>query len=324
MPQKLAAIDLGSNSFRLLIAEVSEGKIHTLANELVTVRLGERLNSTGVLSDTAQERAMQTLAFFAAKIRSFGAMPVKACGTAALRKAANSEPFINRAGALLQTEITVLSEAEEADLAVQGALSGLPACSSSRCFVDAGGGSTEISFMLPASQSDGKILHTRQPLTLDTVVSIPIGAVNLTEQFFPRLPPSKAALRAITHSLETTLTEYLQPALTSLAAHAPFAVIGSGGTATALAAADLNLSTYDPLQIQGHILTRENLDRLHDTFCQIADANHRLAGLDQGRGEIILAGLKIFQTLLSILQTNHFTVSDSGLLEGILLSISAS
>lgn len=321
MPKYAAAIDLGTNSFRLLIAERLELGFRPLAKELVSVRLGQHLHDSGSLSEAAQNRALQALALFAAKIQAFGAMPIKACGTAALRQATNSALFSQKAAAILGAPINILSATAEARLAIDGALSATP-ISGPVCFVDAGGGSTEIAFIRPVGKPPGKALVAGTAHLVDKVCSIPVGAVTLTEQFFSRLPPWPAELEAITRFLDLTFSQDLPP-LGLGADHqpAPLMVMGAGGTASALAAMDLGLPNYDPRQLQGHILTTERLRHLRAGLCQTASPTQPLPGLDHGRGEIILAGLLIFESLLGRLGSTQFTVSEAGLLEGILLSI---
>lgn len=295
-------IDMGTNSFRLLVAEVENGRLHPLAHDLVTVRLGEGLGATGLLAPAAMLRAEIALARFAEKMAPYPLDSVRACATHAVRKAGNSRDFLERAVALTGLSTEVLSGEEEARLALLGMLSALPEAQRRYplLLVDVGGGSSEIILQATAGSAP-------------RLISLPLGAVGLSEEFGADRESMRGAIKAI-----------LAPALRSFA-HGEFlgqdvSLVASGGSATCLAALALGLDRYDARQIQNYPLSQATLDRLVAWLAGLSPEERKtLPGLADGRGEIIVAGAMILQELQQTL-ASPVLVSDAGLLEGILLS----
>jgi exopolyphosphatase/guanosine-5'-triphosphate,3'-diphosphate pyrophosphatase len=295
-------MDMGTNSFRLLVAEVEDGRLHPLAQDLVTVRLGEGLGATGLLAPAAMLRAEAALARFTEKMAPYPLDSVRACATHAVRKAGNSRDFLQRAEALTGLSIEVLSGEEEARLALLGMLSALP--EEQRRYplllVDVGGGSSEIILQTTAGNA---------PLA----ISLPLGAVGLSEEFSTDLGAMRGAIKAILAPALRNLAdgEFLGPDLS---------LVASGGTATSLAALALGLDRYDARQVQNYILSQTALHRLVAWLAGLApEERNALPGLADGRGGIIVAGAMILQELRQAL-ASPVLVSDAGLLEGILLS----
>lgn len=295
-------IDMGTNSFRLLVAEVEYGRLRPLAHDLVTVRLGEGLGVSGLLVPAAMLRAEAALSRFAALMAPYPGRRVRACATHAVRKAANGEEFLQRGKALLGVRIEVLSGEEEARLAMRGTLSALPVQQRRYplLLADVGGGSSEI-ILQATAESEPQMR------------SLPLGAVGLTEEFAGDLPAMRAKIRAI-----------LAPALRAILGgeqrgHVSL-FMASGGTATALAALALGLERYDAQRVQNHQLSQIAVSRLATGLAALSpEERNGLPGLEDGRGEIILAGAVIVQELQQEL-ARPVLVSDAGLLEGILLS----
>lgn len=296
------SMDIGTHSFRLLVAEVEDGRLHPLAHELVTVRLGEGLDATGLLAPAAMLRAEAALARFAEKMAPYPVQCVRACATHAVRKAGNSRDFLQRAEALTGLSLEVLSGEEEARLALLGMLSALP--EKERRYplllVDVGGGSSELILQTTAGSAP-------------RVISLPLGAVGLSEEFGADSEAMREKIRAI-----------LAPALRNLADGTflgqDVSLVASGGTATSLAALALGLDRYDARQVQNYPLSQAALDRLVAWLAGLSpEERNALPGLADGRGEIIVAGAMILQELQQAL-ASPVLVSDAGLLEGILLS----
>lgn len=308
----IAAIDLGSNSFRLLIAEFKqdEGLLlnNILVDELRPVRLNENLQQSGRLSARAISRGLAVCRLFAERLNQFAPTSLRICGTEALRSATNSYDFITAAQKLLPVKIEILNAAEEAELTLRGCIGGLvtedniPAL-----LVDAGGGSTELIIAEPHGTPE--------------ICSLPIGAVNLTESFLPSRPEPSADITR----LENHLQGIIRPAYSRLiqdnfSSANGFRLWASGGTATALATLDLGLDRYRASLIQGHKITAKSVDKIANMISKLnTSGRDNLPGLNN-RGEIILAGIKIYQAILKIMKIDHLVISASGLLEGILLS----
>jgi len=294
-------IDMGSNSFRLLVAELEDGRLRPLACELVTVRLGEGLGKSGLLAPAAMARAETALAGFAARVAAFSPGSLRVCATHAVRRAANQKDFL--AGVRSRTGFTVevLSGEEEASLALRGVFFALPPEQRRYPFLlaDVGGGSSEIirqnTFSSPPRS-----------------VSLPLGAVGLTEEFGSDPEAIRRRVRAL-------LNQALEPEA-NLSEPGSFLVV-SGGTATSLAALSLGLVSYEARLVQNYLLTDTELGRLVNRLASLSrDQREALPGMGQGRGGIILAGAVILQELQRTLAGQPLLVSDAGLLEGILLS----
>ena len=297
----VAGIDLGSNSFRLLIATRHRGKFVILAKELATVRLGRGMNETKILSAGSIRRGLDVVRQYRSIMDRFVPGDVRACGTQALRVATNSAEFLRPASEILGVEIEVISGEQEARLSLAGVLSSFRNRFGSFLVADVGGGSTEIIF-----SGDNRL----------QVNSLPLGAVSLTESLLRQDPPGPGDIREARRLIRETLLPVLSRD------GQIFRLVGSGGTATALAALSLELPEYDAERIQGFELKKKELDRLQTMLGHLSgDQRNDLPGLDHGRGEIIVAGALIYNELLDLLDADQIWISDGGLLEGIVLSL---
>jgi len=299
-----ASIDLGSNTFRLLVAICSTDSLVVLEKKLATVRLGCNLQENH-LQKRAMEKGLEVLRIFRESLNHYQPQSIRICGTEALRQARNSQLFLQKAEEVLQNKIDIITGEEEAHLSFAGALSGyekpLPG---TFLLVDVGGGSTELLF---TDTSTGQ----------KRVESMSLGVVGLTEKFLSQPQPEIAAM-------DIFLTETIGNGIEKLqipGKHPEINIVGCGGTATSLAALELNLTSYKESLIHGHILQRNDMEKLWGKMIVLpADKRNELPCLGEGRGEILPAGLRIYQVLLKILQQDRMRVSDTGLLEGILLS----
>ena len=295
-------IDIGTNSFRLLVAEVREGHLHPMAQDLVTVRLGEGLGLSGLLAPAAMLRAEAALARFSEKMAAYPLHSVRACATHAVRKATNREEFLQRATALTGISLEVLSGEEEARLALLGVLSALPEDLRRypMLLVDVGGGSTELILQATAGSEP-------------RATSLPLGAVGLSEEF-------GADREAMREKIRATLVPALRNIFEGDMLGQSSLLVASGGTATSLAALALGLNRYDGQRVQNYQLSQATLHRLVIWLAALSPTERSaLPGLADGRGEIIVAGAVLLQELQQEL-ASPMLVSDAGLLEGILLS----
>jgi exopolyphosphatase/guanosine-5'-triphosphate,3'-diphosphate pyrophosphatase len=300
-----AGIDLGSNTFRLLVADCALGGFRVLVKEMAPVRLGRGLAGNGQLHEKAMEQGLDVLRTFRETLTSYRPQSIRICGTEALRQAKNSEIFLRQASEILQHPIEILPPEAEGRLSLAGAMTGYPATlSGPLLLVDVGGGSTELIF-------------AEHPTAETRIASLGLGVVGLTEKFFSGSQPDLA-------HLDSHLNEILHVALENLAelpGEPPVLLSGCGGTATSMAALDLNLASYDPSLVHGHVLQNKAVEKLWHQLIRLPPAErNELPCLGQGRGEILPAGIRIYHVLLKLLQQDGLRVSDTGLLEGILLS----
>ncbi len=303
-----AAIDLGSNTFRLLVVEHPGGRFRVLAKKTASVRLGRGLEENGFLGEDSMQKGFAVLRTFREILARYQPQNIRICGTEALRRAENSSLFLRRAGEILQQPIDIINGEEEARLCLAGALAGMDKpLSGPLLLVDVGGGSTEL---ILAKYPAGEVRMT----------SVGLGVVGLTEKYLGVAPPD-------VDRLDSHLTATLSPALDNLTLwqkKEPGLITGCGGTATSMAALHLELNSYNASLVHGHVLRDTSIQALWEKLTILSvDQRNALPGLGEGRGEILPAGIRIYQALLKLLQQDRLRVSDTGLLEGILLSSAA-
>jgi exopolyphosphatase/guanosine-5'-triphosphate,3'-diphosphate pyrophosphatase len=302
----LAGIDIGTNSLRLLVAEIGDNTFRELHSERTITRLGQDLDRTGMLSREAEESTFAALADFTAHIPLFSPFRTAAVGTSALRNAANAAEFIKEVKARTGLDITVITGEEEARLTLMGVGRVLKGHSlESALVVDIGGGSTELILTRPGSAC--------------VAMSLPLGAVYLTERFIKHDPPTDDELTKLKDAVRAELgqVDRIVPVPRSNGMCA-----GTAGTITSLAAMDQRLARYDPDKITNHVLTRRSIDAIVRTLVMsTAEERRGIAGLEAGREDIILAGAVITQEILEWCGCEKMLVSDWGLREGIILDL---
>lgn len=305
---RVATIDLGSNTVRLLVADVEparRGWRVVEADQRVT-RLGEGLAAGGRLGPAPVERTAATVREYVERARRAGAERVAIVATSAVREAANGRDFAAALERATGERVRVVSGEDEAALTLAGVLSGLDDAPDGDTLVfDVGGGSTEYI-----------LARGREPLA---AVSLRLGVVDLAERYpFPgRVDwPRYDAMRA-------EIAERLVGELPArIRAGTPGRLVGTAGTATTLAALDLGLASYDPGRVQGHVLAHAAIRRLRDRLGGLTVAQRgALPCLEPGRADLIVAGVAIVQATLEITGAAAMVVSDWGLREGILIRL---
>jgi exopolyphosphatase/guanosine-5'-triphosphate,3'-diphosphate pyrophosphatase len=301
---RLAAIDLGSNTIRLLVADADAGTgLRPVHAEQVVARLGQGLARTGRLDADAIERALAAVARYRELARAHGAARILVVATAAVRQAENPEALLGRLAAGGAAEVRVATGDEEARLTLLGVLSGLPAAAGRTAVLDIGGGSTEL-----------VVAEGARPAA---VVSVPVGVVALAERFLRADPIDRTEYVACAAYVAGRLAADAWPAVRPLA---PRRLVGTAGTITTLAALDLALPAYDPARVQGHRLTRPRIEALLARLGALPVAERaRLPALEPGRADLIVPGIALTLGVLDGLGLAELTVSDAGLREGILL-----
>ncbi len=292
-----AALDLGSNTLRLLVAEVRGGDWRALHRDLAAPRLGQGLQAGAPLHPEAKRRARDAAAAFAAKARELGAERVALAATQACRLAGDGADFVAGLGRELGlNRARVLSGVQEAALSRRGVISRLTGPLAGALLADVGGGSSELT-----------------PLDREQAgLSLPLGAVSLTEAHIASDPPAPAELEA----LEAAVAAGLAP----LAGRRPARLVASAGTAASLAALRLGMSRYRPEAIDNLAVGRRELKAELTVLAALPLAQRRRAlAFDPARADIIVAGLAILDGMLAVLGLEELTAMDSGLLEGILL-----
>ncbi len=281
---KISAIDVGSNSVRLMV--MADGK--TLYKQLDTTRLAEGLAGSGVLKPEAIERTARAVQIFAAAAELNGAGTPHVFATAAVRSSKNGADFVARVKALTGIDVDVLSGEEEAACGILGALRGRDGG-----IIDLGGASTEITL-----QQGGKTLYSK---------SVNIGTVRL----FDMAGQDRSALQA---AIDNSLNGYGSLSLDGKD------IYGIGGTATSLAALYHELEKYDPKVVEGTVLTREWLCAEAEKLLSLTVEERRaLRGMEPRRADVIAGGCLLMYSILNRFNADRITVSESDNLEGYVL-----
>jgi len=306
---RLAVIDLGTNTVRLLIADVRpDGPWTRVHAEQQVTRVGEGLRATGVLGDAPMARTAAVVATYVAHARAAGARAVRVVATSAMREARNGFAFAARLAADTGERVEIISGDEEARLTLRGLRRGLSLDAGVVVAFDIGGGSTEY-----VLARDGALI---------AAVSLQLGVVPLAERYpFPtRL--DVARYTALLDEIRGRLRTELPPAL---AAASIDVLVGTAGTVTTLAALDLGLTTYDPERVHGHRLTGAAIDRLLARLGALTvEERGALPCLEPGRADLIIPGTAIVVATMERMGADGVVVSEYGLREGIMDVVSES
>jgi exopolyphosphatase/guanosine-5'-triphosphate,3'-diphosphate pyrophosphatase len=305
---RLATMDLGSNTVRLLVAEVEYGRPgwEAVLQDQIVTRLAEGLAASGRLAGGAMTRTRAAVSDYVGRARAAGAAGIEIVATSAVREAVNGREFAAALEESTGVAVRVIGGEEEARLTVRGVLHGLEAPGPSVVF-DIGGGSTEYVLAGPR----GSI----------AAVSLRLGVVSLAERYpFPgRVDPARYA--RLTDEVKTQLARELPSAIKDSRGAR---LVGTAGTVTTLAALDLGLQRYEAARVQGHRLSRSAVATLRDRLGALTVAERAaLPCLEPGRAYLIVAGVAIVTETMACLRTAELVVSDYGLREGLLLEACA-
>jgi exopolyphosphatase/guanosine-5'-triphosphate,3'-diphosphate pyrophosphatase len=295
----VAAIDIGTNSVRLLVADDGGRE---LERHMQITRLGQGVDKTGVLHADAIARTVDVLRSYASLIERHGASRVRATATSAARDASNSREFFDRAEAVLGIRPELLRGDEEARLSFRGATSGLDPSQGPFLVVDIGGGSTEF------------ILGQDSPRAL---ISIDLGCVRMTERHMAHDPPQPAELAACLSDVGAQLAKVR----TALPLEQARQMIGLAGTVTSLAALQQGLTHYDARRTHHARLTRPQVEALFQRLIG-ADLTARRAMLaEPKRAEVLIGGSCVLLGILRGLDIHELLVSETDILDGLCASL---
>jgi exopolyphosphatase/guanosine-5'-triphosphate,3'-diphosphate pyrophosphatase len=314
-----AALDLGTNNCRLLIATPAPGGFRVVEAFSRIVRLGEGLSQTGSLSEPAMERAMAALRVSAEKVRRRRVVRLRAIATQACRMADNGQDFIERVFEETGLRLQIISPQEEARLSVAGCLGLLDRTAEAALVVDVGGGSTELSWVELADAPQG-----RAP-PLKAWLSIPIGVVSLAERFPEGETATPAWFREMIEAVKAPIAEFqrandLKPVFDADRAH----LVGTSGAITSLAGMHLGLARYDRAKVDGVWMTRAECDAAAARLLALTTAERAAQPcIGPDRADLVLAGAAILQAVQELWPCTRVRVADRGLREGMLLSLMA-
>jgi exopolyphosphatase/guanosine-5'-triphosphate,3'-diphosphate pyrophosphatase len=297
-----ASIDLGTNTFLLLVADVVDGAITPVFEREEIVRLGQGVDAAGNLSDEAMARGLACLEDYVAQARAAGAKVIYACGTSALRDAKNREIFLGPVRDKFGLEVEIISGEAEARYTYSGALSSVPAALTEVILIDIGGGSTEV------------VVGCRE--RIDAARSVNIGSVRLTERFIHSDPIKPAEMDAARASARHTLNEVAS----MVRERRNSTLIGVAGTITTLAAIAQKLPEFDSKKIDGYWLSSCQVEDILEMLAVLPLTRRRqVPGLRPERADVIVAGALIVETFMTEFGFGRLLVSQRGLRYGFLM-----
>ena len=295
-----AVIDLGTNTFRLLIAEVDENGIKPVHSENKIARLGEGFSQEKRFRPSAMERAMRILGSFKNTLDRHPIQHLSVVGTSAFREAENRASLLLSIKENLGLSVEIIRGEEEAHYTFLGANLILQNQTGPMMLVDIGGGSTE--FIMTEGATPRQI------------ISAPLGVVALTERHLQ----GEITTREACNALQKEIEDIIRAHLTKCPQNARFA--GTAGTFTTLAAMDQEMRMYDPDKINRYPLSKMAVEAILTRLLPLSRQERCLIpGLEKGREDLIVSGIIIILTLMGLCHFNTVTVSDYGLREGVLV-----
>ncbi len=295
---RVAVVDIGTNSTRLLVADVADGRVSQLERRSTVTRLGRGVDTSGQLAGEAVEEVCRTVAEYIEAYDALGAERVNAIATSAVRDAANSGAFIAELRERFELDARILDGAEEARLVYLGALAERPAPEST-LVVDIGGGSTE----LVVGSGDEVGFYT----------SLQAGTVRHTERYLRTDPPDPGELEA----LASDVRSLIDAELTGEAIAAASEGIAVAGTPTSLAAIDQELDPYDPERVHGYKLPLDSIQRMCSLLSTMTlEERLEVTGLHPGRAPTIVAGVVILIQVMRAFGLREIEVSEHDILYG--------
>ncbi len=297
---RVAVVDIGTNSTRLLIAEVDgePATVRELVRSSRVTRLGDGVDAGGALSDEAAGRVLETLREYVREIESYRCEANLAVLTSAVRDASNGEQFAEQVREL-GLDAKVLSGEQEAQLMFLGAMSGRAAAQAPTVVIDIGGGSTE--FVVGVGRSAG--FH----------VSTPAGVVRMSERHIHTDPPADDELQALAEDTRAVFLSQLPPDERTPVTRG----IAVAGTATSAAAIELELEPYDPERVHGHCLMLATVELLLARLAAMTEAERRqVPGLHPDRAPTIVAGMILLLEAMKAMELEQVEVSEHDILHG--------
>mgnify|MGYP003333492615 FL=1 len=299
---RVAAIDCGTNSIRLLIADISAGSFREIDRRMEIVRLGQGVDQNKSFHPDAIERTLAAVSDFAIEISRRGVSKVRFCATSATQDASNRAIFIEGVKSILGVEPEVISGEEEARLSFLGATQELHDSESPFLVVDIGGGSTEFVFGARG---------------VEAAKSVNIGCVRMSERHLTSQPPSKDQVANAIIDIDRAISD--AATLVPLKAKTLVAV---AGTATTVAAAAMDLETYDRYSIH---LARIPAPKVHEVSARFLTMSREeiaaLGYMHPGRVDVIAAGALVLDRVMVATNASEFVASESDILDGIAWSL---
>ncbi|WP_295314230.1 Ppx/GppA phosphatase family protein [Roseobacter sp.] len=325
-----AALDLGTNSCRMLIAQPKGSGFHVVDSFSKSVQLGAGLEKSGRLSHGSMSRTIQALRICQQKLRRNNVDRMRLVATEACRRARNSDDFLRRVMKETGLHLDIIEPQEEARLAVVSCAPLVSRNTENLLVVDIGGGSTELVWIdlsdVPRSDRPQSIMRLHQGFEYDAAgapaarvvdwISVPLGVATLRDQFND-VDDDAARFALMSWFFEENLSDFTPYHDTR--PHEKFQIVGTSGTVTTVAASHLGLKRYDRTRVDGLHMTTDQIDRVIRSYLALGPAGRRAdPRIGQDRHALIMSGAAILQALMRCWPTDRLSVADRGLREGLL------
>jgi exopolyphosphatase/guanosine-5'-triphosphate,3'-diphosphate pyrophosphatase len=317
-PRHFAALDLGTNNCRLLIAAPTARGFRIVDAYSRIVRLGEGLSQSGRLSDAAMERALAALRICADKVRRYEPVRLRAIATQACRSAANGAEFLARVEERTGIALNIISPREEARLSVAGCSNLIDPTADAALVLDVGGGSTELAWLDLRNWTPG-----RGPPSIAAWLSIPIGVVTLAERFPETHGQDAAWFGAMVDAVRSPVAGFASAEpLRELFGAGRAHLVGTSGAITSLAGLHLRLPRYDRSKVDGLWMTRAECEDVRARLCALTTKERAAQPcIGPDRADLVLAGAAILEAVQAVWPCERVRVADRGLREGLLISL---
>lgn len=299
---KIGAIDIGTNSMRLLIADYNDNKIENRKKYINTTRIGQGVDQDGYITNEALERNLKALKEFSDKCNEEKCEKVYCMGTSALRDSKNGQDFINKAKKLTNIDVKIICGEEESNLGFMGVLEGTEGDKKEDILViDIGGGSTEF----VVGNEDG----------IKFCKSENVGALRMTEKFITTDPISDEEFNSMASFIEDVISSTINKLETMNIRK----LVGIGGAITSLSAINQQLEVYSMEKVHNSVVTKKDLEKILQNL-KIMTLNDKktLKGLQPKRADIITAGVKILHIIMEKLEIEKIMISEYDNLEGLM------
>ena len=315
--QIMAALDLGTNNCRLLVARQAAAGFQVIDAFSRIVRLGEGVSQSGQLSAAAIDRTIEALKICAAKMQRRGVTLARAVATEACRRAVNGAGFVARARDEAGIGLDIITSGEEAELAFKGCMPLLDRQIQHAIVFDIGGGSTELGWLRIRPGEAPQIVAWH---------SVPLGVVSITEQFGIE-PQSGQSYRDFYEAMVQLVQDHLEPFQRAIGARGAIAagavqMLGTSGTVTTLAGINLNLPRYDRALVDGCFIDFPAIDRIStDLALRDVAGRSEVPCVGVERADLVVSGCAILAAICRLWPVGRLRVADRGVREGILMSL---
>jgi exopolyphosphatase / guanosine-5'-triphosphate,3'-diphosphate pyrophosphatase len=308
---RIAAVDIGSLTVRLAVAEVlGPGRFRVILHHREVTGLGREVAETGLLGRADEDRTLEALDGFAREMAARGVERGQGVATQAVRQAGNGQEFLRAAAAVLNIPVRLLTPEEEGHLALSGVLSALDSRyldTGPLVVFDVGGGSSE--FIL--------VQRARQPV----FAGLPLGVLSLSRARPLGDPPRPEKVAGLTAELFRELQDFYRKHFREIILGS-LTLVGTAGAVTTLAAMAQGLTVYDPERVNNYTLTKEHVADLAERLASLPERERaRLPGIEPAKAGVMVAGVLIIQTILQVFGQDHLVTIDAGLLEGVLAQL---